>query len=128
MNALDVATRFTKRLDRLANGWTGSVLGSPRTSHIQFHNEGEVVSIEVTEITQDADPRPCLSDHPGEGRPRYDQIRIAEILSKYASTLAVFAKDEADLRDLGVWYKRGIAGFIVNAREGQRFMVQASAR
>lgn len=128
MNALDIGNRFTKRLDRLANGWTGSVLGSPRTSHLQFHDGETVVSIEIAEITKDADPRPFASDERGEGRPRYDQIRIAEILSKYASTLAVFAKDEADLRDLGVWYKRGIAGFIVNAREGQRFMVQASAR
>jgi hypothetical protein len=124
MNAIDIGTRFVKRLDRIANAWTGTPLGSARASRFDVRIDGDTITIAITEIVQSADPRPCGYDHLTGDRPRYDHIRIAEMLSKHIATIAGFSKEDADIGQLDVWHKRGTAGFLIRTKEGTRFMVE----
>lgn len=124
MNAIDIGNRFVKRLDRLANGWTTTPLGSARASRFDFQIDGDTITVAITEIVQSADPRPCGYDHITGGRPRYDHIRVAEMLSKHITTIAGFSKEDADVGALDVWHKRGTAGFLIRTKEGTRFMVE----
>jgi len=127
MNATDIAARIKTRLSKLANRDIAGPFGNERASRINFHGFEASFMVDVTEITRNAEPRPTGFDHIMGERPKIDHLRIAEIASKSVSTMSRISKEEADLAELDVWHRRGIAGFLVRTRDDRRFKVEVSA-
>jgi len=124
MNALDIGTRIVTRVSKLANARPGTPTGTPHASRVNFSVDGDDFRFDVTAIVQDAAPRPLGYDHLTGDRPRIDHIRLAEMVSKALGALAGVSKDDADVDDLDVWHKRGVAGFLVRTRQGDRYLVE----
>lgn len=127
MDAIDIASRIRTRISKLANRDVAGPFGTGRANRVTIHGfEGSFV-IDVTRITPTADPRPTGYDHIAGERPRIDHLRIAEMASKAVGSMARTAKDDADVAELEVWHRRGIAGFIVRTKDDRRFMVETTA-
>lgn len=127
MNATDIAARIKTRFLKLANRDIAGPFGNDRAARINFHGFDASFVVNVTEITKTADPRPTGFDHIIGERPKIDHFRLAEIASKSIGTMARVAKEDADLAQLEIWHKRGIAGFVVRTREDRRFKVEVQA-
>lgn len=124
MNAIDIAARIQTRFLKLANRDVAGPFGTDRAARINFHGFDASFIVNVNEITKTADPRPTGFDHIMGERPRIDHLRLAEIASKSVGAMARIAKEDADVAQLEVWHKRGIAGFVVRTREDRRFKVE----
>lgn len=126
LNSLAIARRIKSRFARLTGGYAAGPLRNGRDAYVDFLSDGLTWRAYVSPIVTLENPRPAGFDHLFGERPRYDQIRLAEMASKHIAGMAKVCQRPEELAQLEVWHKAGKAGFVVRCASGARFLVEVS--
>lgn len=126
IDTLDIARRIVSRLRQsISLGYAAGPFHDGENGAMASFTayDGRLYRAYVT-CVDESQTRPAGFDHIMGERPKIDQLRIAEIVSKSLSAMARISTADTDVDELEPWHKAGVAGFFARSTAGDRFLIQ----